>query len=88
MQQYGATFTSLPEKHRVLVVDDDEGVREVFALLLRKEGYEVAAAENGFDGLPLRNRLSPHARWQPKMGGGAVFPVATSYPSTSAGGGI
>ena len=55
-------FTSLPEKHRVLVVDDDEGVREVFALLLRKEGYEVAAAENGFDGLPLRNRLSPHAR--------------------------
>src|SRR6185369_2580674 len=43
--------TSTPEKYRVLVVDDDESVREVFALLLRKEGYKVAAAENGFDGL-------------------------------------
>src|ERR1041385_7217505 len=32
-------------KHRVLVVDDDESVREVFALLLRKEGYEATAAE-------------------------------------------
>src|SRR6185312_9299683 len=38
-------------KHRVLVVDDDESIRELFTLLLRKEGYEVTAAENGFDGL-------------------------------------
>jgi len=28
-------------KHRVLVVDDDESIRELFTLLLRKEGYEV-----------------------------------------------
>ena len=51
--------TSTPEKHRVLVVDDDESVREVFALLLRKEGYEVAAAENGFDGLLKLKQLVP-----------------------------
>jgi CheY-like chemotaxis protein len=59
MQQNGAMFTSLPEKHRVLVVDDDEGVREVFALLVRKEGYEVAAAESGFDGLLKLKQLVP-----------------------------
>ena len=46
-------------KHRVLVVDDDESVREVFALLLRKEGYEVTAAENGFDGLLKLKQLVP-----------------------------
>ena len=42
---------STPVKHRILVVDDDESIREVFTLMLRKEGYEVATAENGFDAL-------------------------------------
>ena len=46
-------------KHRVLVVDDDESVREVFGLLLRKEGYEVTAAENGFDGLLKLKQIVP-----------------------------
>jgi CheY-like chemotaxis protein len=30
---------SSPVKHRILVVDDDESVREVFTLMLRQEGY-------------------------------------------------
>jgi CheY-like chemotaxis protein len=42
---------STPVKHRILVVDDDESVREVFALMLRREGYDVDTAENGFDAL-------------------------------------
>ena len=40
-----------PAQHRILVVDDDESVREVFTLMLREKGYEVATAENGFDAL-------------------------------------
>lgn len=48
-----------PVTHRVLVVDDDESVREVFALILRREGYEVTAAENGFDGLLKLKQLVP-----------------------------
>jgi len=51
--------TSTPYKHRVLVVDDDDDVREVFAQLLQKEGYEVATAENGFDGLLKLKQLVP-----------------------------
>lgn len=32
---------------RVLVVDDEANLRKVLAAILRKEGYEVAIAENG-----------------------------------------
>jgi len=46
-------------KHGVLVVDDDESVRKATALLLREEGYEVTAAENGFDGLLKLKQLVP-----------------------------
>ena len=38
-------------KHNILVVDDDESIREVFSQVLRLEGYGVATAENGFDAL-------------------------------------
>jgi CheY-like chemotaxis protein len=40
-----------PVKHRILVVDDEKCIREVFEALLQQEGYEVATAENGFDAL-------------------------------------
>ena len=42
---------SKPAQHRILIVDDDESVREVFTLLLQEKGYEVATAEDGFDAL-------------------------------------
>jgi two-component system response regulator PilR (NtrC family) len=32
---------------RVLVVDDERSMRELLAIVLRREGYEVVAAENG-----------------------------------------
>src|SRR5438067_12386446 len=38
-------------KRRILVVDDDESVRDVFTVMLQETGYEVATAENGFDAL-------------------------------------
>src|SRR6185437_14757919 len=53
----GAMPTAI--KHGVLVVDDDESVRKATALLLREEGYEVTAAENGFDGLLKLKELVP-----------------------------
>jgi CheY-like chemotaxis protein len=42
---------SSPLKHRILVVDDEESIRLVFAQLLQRGGYEVTTAENGFDAL-------------------------------------
>ena len=32
---------------RILIVDDDEDIREVLTLYLQREGYQVIAAEDG-----------------------------------------
>ena len=50
---------SSPLKHRVLVVDDEESIRLVFAQLLQREGYEVTTAENGFDALLQLKQFLP-----------------------------
>lgn len=34
-------------KHRILVVDDEESIREFLDIMLRKEGYEVTMAQDG-----------------------------------------
>jgi len=46
-------------KRRILVVDDEECIREVFQALLQQEGYEVATAENGFDALLKLRQFLP-----------------------------
>jgi CheY-like chemotaxis protein len=41
------------EKGRVLVVDDDSGVREVVRSMLESAGYQVVVAENGKEAMKL-----------------------------------
>ena len=48
-----------PAQGRVLVVDDEPRACTALAGLLRKEGYEVAAADNAFRGLDLVGRFQP-----------------------------
>lgn len=48
------------EKIKTLIVDDDEGVREILGKFLAPEGYEIFKAENGQDGLEVFQRESPH----------------------------
>jgi DNA-binding response OmpR family regulator len=45
----------------VLVVDDDEGVTQTFARMLRLEGYEVRTAKNAEAGLLLAAERKPDA---------------------------
>ena len=51
------------EKHegpRILVIDDDEGVREAMVGILEMTGYRVASATNGKEALDyLRNAATP-----------------------------
>jgi two-component system NtrC family sensor kinase len=45
--------------HRVLLVDDEEGIRKVVSIALKDAGYEVWTAENGEQGLDLFRRQQP-----------------------------
>lgn len=40
-------------KARILVVDDEESIREFLEIMLKKEGYEVSLAEDGLKGKEL-----------------------------------
>ena len=42
-----------PEKHSILIVDDDRSMREFLEILLTKEGYEVFLADCGEKGCEM-----------------------------------
>ena len=45
--------------HRILVVDDFREFRELLADILRRRGYQVSCAANGFDAIELCDRERP-----------------------------
>ena len=47
------------QKHQLLIVDDEPGIRDSFAMLLSASGYEVRTAENGLAALLLIKQLTP-----------------------------
>ena len=51
-------MSSVP-KHKILVVDDDEAVRETLIMVLQSEGYDVNTAIHGFDALLQMKRTVP-----------------------------
>ena len=40
-----------PPKTRILIVDDEQSMREVLKIMLKKEGYKVATASNGAEAI-------------------------------------
>jgi diguanylate cyclase (GGDEF)-like protein len=51
--------SSAPEPPLILVVDDDRFMRDLLRQAMEKEGYRVAEAENGQQGLDAYIRLNP-----------------------------
>jgi len=47
--------TAAPPAARILIVDDERSMREMLAILLRREGHDVAIAENGRRALEFLN---------------------------------
>src|SRR5688500_1113822 len=45
---------------RVLIVDDEAGIRQALGQLLEFEGYEVRSAENAVDGISQYEKWRPH----------------------------
>ncbi len=43
----------------ILVIDDDEAIREMLCLLLELEGYRAMGCRDGTDGLAAARRLHP-----------------------------
>jgi two-component system nitrogen regulation response regulator NtrX len=47
-------------KHRVLVIDDEPGIREALRQVLEYEGYDVRAATSGPEGISVYSEFRPH----------------------------
>ena len=45
--------------HRILVVDDEQAIRETAKAILTMQGYEILTAIDGFDGLVQLRRSLP-----------------------------
>ena len=56
-----STLMNEREVATILVVDDDEGVTQTFARMLRLEGYDVRTAMNAETGLREADRSHPDA---------------------------
>jgi len=53
------TTTSSSDK-LILIVDDDKGVRELLQIIVEKEGFKTAMAEDGHEALQKARALVPH----------------------------
>ena len=52
---------SEPAASTILIVDDDEGVTQTFARMLKLEGFQVRTAINAETGLKVANESQPNA---------------------------
>jgi signal transduction histidine kinase len=48
-----------PSECTILVVDDDDRIVEIFAVMLRRDGYRVESAMDGFAGMKMLEELRP-----------------------------
>src|SRR5216110_3147135 len=58
---YVASLTADPGNSTILIVDDDEGVTQTFARMLKLEGFQVRTAINAETGLKVASESQPNA---------------------------
>ncbi len=52
-------MNTLPPKPRILVIEDEQSLRETLAYNLKREGYDVQTAADGLEGLALARSEEP-----------------------------
>ena len=58
---YVSHLANNPGNSTILIVDDDEGVTQTFARMLKLEGFQVRTAINAESGLKVANESQPNA---------------------------
>ena len=58
---YVSSVADRPSNSMILIVDDDEGVTQTFARMLKLEGFQVRTAINAESGLKVANESQPNA---------------------------
>lgn len=76
-----------PRAKRILIVEDDSDQQQILRLVLEKEGYEVAFAGNGAEGLEQASRVKPDLiitdLMMPKMDGNEFVARLRETPEIS-----
>ena len=76
----------MTEKKRVLLVEDDEAVRQLVKITLEMNEYEVVEAKDGLEGLLLLDIHKPHAivldLMMPDVGGERMLAQLRATPET------
>ena len=72
---------------RVLIVEDEEAVRELEKFILETQGYEVMEARDGLEGLAKAEFRKPDLilldLMMPDVSGGRMYDEMMSHPATS-----
>jgi CheY-like chemotaxis protein len=76
----------VPDPKSIVLIEDDEGIRETMAALLEEEGYHVVQAANGQEGLSrIREVVDPCLvlldLWMPVMNGWQMLAALQREPS-------
>jgi putative two-component system response regulator len=73
-------------KGKILIVDDDESIRDVLGELLQREGYELAFAQDGDQALEVYDRFQPDVVLldivMPRMNGFEVCRILKHRPDS------
>lgn len=72
---------------KVLIIDDDQMLIDVWSLVLKKEGYEVITASSGREGIELAKKEQPNFvlldQIMPDMKGNEALSLLKNDPQTS-----